>query len=298
MKKSAIALRDLQQWMKWVITDPRGVDEALRSPNPTANAKYPERYTEPEISACGVLLAAGNSKVEDRLGIYAEGYFARILESLEADFERVRIILGEFRFQKLVVDYLKAFPSRTINIGEVGKYLAGFITDYEELKEIKFLSELAALEWKMIEVFYSNDSKLFDPAILNQIPDEAWETLRLDFDSSVVVFDSIWPIDLFWEIAEDGNYEFSQSSTPRSFILWRKDGIVHFRKSNAIEKLLISRFREQDTLSNCLDAISNSESESSSSEDKGALVMEFFSNWVAEKMLSELKIQSSIKNIR
>lgn len=295
MKGSVISLKDLQHWMKWIITDPRGVDEALTSPNPT-DVKFVERYTEPMVSARTLVSAAGKSKIEDRLSVYAEGYFARILESLESDFERVRLILGEFAFQKLVVDYLKVFPSRTTNIGEIGKYLAEFITDYDELKDIKYLSELAAFEWKMIEVFYSKDSKVFDPAILDKIPENAWETIRINFDSSVVAVDSIWPLDLFWDLQELPVHEFIPLPMPHTFIFWRKDGVVHFRKSTAVEKLLISKFREQETLLTCLESISNSEAEDSSSEDKAALVMGFFSSWVSEKMLSELIIQTTIVN--
>ena len=56
----------------------------------------------------------GHSKVE-RLDIYAEAYFTRLVEALRSDYGLTARYLGDLAFRKMVADYLKFFPSRNPN---------------------------------------------------------------------------------------------------------------------------------------------------------------------------------------
>ena len=99
------SLAELQRWMKWIVTEPRGVDQALADQlgDPDTLQHFIKNQT-PQTTA-------------DRLSIYAEAYFLRILESAKNDFPITFSILGDLNFQKMIADYLKVYPSRTSNIG-------------------------------------------------------------------------------------------------------------------------------------------------------------------------------------
>lgn len=178
------SLRELQKWMRWIITDPRGVENALLDlPN---DDHFP------------LVLEHGTLSRSERLSIYAEGYFARLVESMEQDFPTVRRMVGEERFLKLIADYLKAHPSRFKNIGEVGSMLPSFLLSYEETKDLPYLPDLSALEWAVIESFYADDHPKSEVSVLTSIPDEAWPGATFVLDSSIRLLNGRWPVERLW----------------------------------------------------------------------------------------------------
>src|SRR5213076_598274 len=82
-------LARLQRWMRWMLTDPRGVRVALD------DGPGPRRAREPKPRLFGRVVGG-----EDRLGIYADAYFLRIRDSLANDFRAVRRAVGENAFHR------------------------------------------------------------------------------------------------------------------------------------------------------------------------------------------------------
>ena len=61
---------------------------------------------------------------EARLQIYADGYFHRVHSVLCDDFAACEAILGAKEFEKLARNYLRAFPSSTESLVNVGRELS------------------------------------------------------------------------------------------------------------------------------------------------------------------------------
>ncbi len=116
-------LSELQVWMKWAITDPRGVEGALGELIFT-DPVLQERFREPS-PRCLDALESGAVPVERRLDVYAEGFFLRIRDVILSDFPELAVLLAE-DFDEFVADYLKVFPSRSFNISEVSRDLSAF----------------------------------------------------------------------------------------------------------------------------------------------------------------------------
>jgi hypothetical protein len=125
-------LENLQKWLQWIITDPRGVSDALENPNPKVEELEPlrfksennkfcmQRYQRPIVDCLSLIGFTPAFNREERLMIYAEAYFARISDSLAEDFSSVKRLVGEEGFLQLVSDYLKENPSRFESLAEVG----------------------------------------------------------------------------------------------------------------------------------------------------------------------------------
>lgn len=164
--------------MKEVVVDPRGAEAAVRDFGVSA------------------VLSTDSASATDRISVYAEAYFSRIVEALASDFRALRRVLGEESFSKIVADYLKMYPSRTTNIGEVGSSLPQFLSGYAP--ESPYLSDLAALEWAAIESFYSREADAV-AAVLDRDPSE----LRFSLHPSVRFVDTSWNIENIWRGRED-----------------------------------------------------------------------------------------------
>ncbi len=280
---SPITLSELQNWMRWVITDPRGVHDALINPRPVT-LEYPERYLAPEPSAYSSISMNADLSVETRLSVYAEAYFSRLLESLEVDFKRLRLVMGELEFQILISEYLKAHPSKSFNIGEVGRHLPEFLkTKHPESCFI----EIADFEFRLIESFYSVDVPLLSPKAFESLSEDDWANLKLEIDPSVEVLTSFWPLDEFWGLEnETPESMFTKTKSERHFLLWRKLYQVQFREITQLEAEALRLLKDGISLSQALEHIEEKFSKLGRPDTLSEQVMSCFGRWMSDAVIS------------
>lgn len=132
-----------------------------------------------------------------RLGVYAYAYGSRLRGALEEDFEAVAALLGEKRFGHLVHAYLRAHPSRSWTIGDVGEQFPVFLRGREDLSP--GVSELARFEWAVVESLYADPSPESPsaPDLMSWAP-ERLASARLELDPSVRLLRSAWPVARLW----------------------------------------------------------------------------------------------------
>ncbi len=78
--------------------------------------------------------------VKERLGIYAEAYLLRLVEILNADFPKLRVLMGKSKFEKMAHDYLAAYPSQYFSVRYLGSHLSKFLsntTPYRDQPRLK-----------------------------------------------------------------------------------------------------------------------------------------------------------------
>lgn len=90
----------------------------------------------------------------ERVSIYAEMYLSRLTEALRVTYPNLSRLLGDGPFAALSRDYLRRYPSRHHDVGEVGRKLATFLRRYPD-PERPDLADLAELEWARQEVFFA-----------------------------------------------------------------------------------------------------------------------------------------------
>jgi hypothetical protein len=155
----------------------------------------------------------GKATVQERLSVYSSAYIIRLTEVLEEDFKALQKVLGEEAFGLLVVEYLKAYPSRYTNIGEVGRDLPRFLESYASThttQMMPFLPALASLEWNVCESFWAKDVAPFDFSKIESLSEDEWSQARFKLDSSVKLVQSDWPIFEIWKNSEENESEVSK----------------------------------------------------------------------------------------
>jgi hypothetical protein len=206
----SLSLRELQLWMRWAVTDPRGASEAIKDPNPHDHS---ERYQAPSPSALPLIGSSAKASRENRLDIYAEAYFARLAEVAGSHFPVTKRILnesplGESAFLIAVNEFLKDNPSATTNIDEVFR---AFPDSLEEEQ----LRSLAAIEWqRTAAVFLYNKQEVLDAAKLAAIVD--WPKAVFDFRSDITIVESNWSFESMFQGT-------SEAEKRRTFYLIRFD---------------------------------------------------------------------------
>lgn len=178
-KLSSPTLVEIQIWMKSILTNPHGVQEALIESNQWIN-----------------FINSDDTSNSSRLDIYAEAYFTRILEAFTIDFPITAFILGEDQFAKLVAEYLKVHPSKEINLNNISKSIVPFINTYSSTHAIQ---DIVTLERLALESFYSPIDPFFDPQSLVALKESDWENIKFSLNSSLKFITSSWPLEELWE---------------------------------------------------------------------------------------------------
>jgi len=175
-------LLELQNWLRRIVTDPRGVAEALRS--------------EPVSSCLGVIVGDARYSREERLSVYAEAYFARVLQSLSEDFRSLRRLMGDEDFAGLIAAYLERHPSRCDGLEAVGFALPDFLE--ASTGEHARLAALARLEWKVMESLHADTAPPRGTCPVSEAACDALASKPLVLNPSLRLLATRWDVDLFW----------------------------------------------------------------------------------------------------
>jgi hypothetical protein len=110
---------------------------------------------------------------EQRMAIYSDGYLARLVEALAADFPSVAKILGPRAFREKCRGYLSRFPSRSRSLNPLGRRLPEVLTGAAR--------DLARVEAAMSEVFDAEAAEPLRPSDFQSIAPEELAGARLAF---------------------------------------------------------------------------------------------------------------------
>jgi len=226
------ALASEQRLLQRLIIAPEGVRPALAEEGDRSGRRL----------AAVIRDDAPLSAVE-RLEVYANAYFFRILEVLRKDYPALEASLGEARFHNLVTDYLAAHPPTRFSLryaGEgLGCFLAGHAVARALREEFPWAADLAALEWAIVDAFDAADHPPLAREDLARVPPDLWAALRLRLDPSVRVIRAAWPVQLLRE-ASDGSQPLpALTAGVTALLVWRKDERVFHRAIDPLEAGLL-----------------------------------------------------------
>jgi len=145
-------LHALQTWLQAVVTHPLGVAEGIASK--TAQAAVP-------LDIADIESLIGRSHTLDsveRLAVYGNAYFARLLDCLADEFPTTKQVLGDDAFTALGMQYIHACPSQSYTLNSLGCRFPDYLraTRPEHVSHPSwpdFVIDLATLERTYSEVF-------------------------------------------------------------------------------------------------------------------------------------------------
>jgi len=185
MSDSNPELDRIQRWMQAVITDPAGVVAGIRSEHARQQIDISPDRVEKVVSP-----SQSQTSLE-RLGIYANAYYGRLLECLREEFRALRHAVGDEAFDSLAFHYLQAYPSRSYTLAQLASRFPQFLAETRPTPDADcrdnadwaaFLIELATLERIYSEVFDGpgvEGEALLSTADLTAIPAERWPDVQL-----------------------------------------------------------------------------------------------------------------------
>jgi hypothetical protein len=178
-----LPLDQIQRWLQAVIMHPDGVEAGIES----AEARVEIDVTPDQVEAV-VDRSARRTSVE-RIEVYANAYYARLLECLHDEFPALLHAVGEEIFDGLAFGYLQAYPSTSYTLTNLGGHFVQFLEETRPTDEADegpswpdFMIDLARLERTYSEVFDGPGAerlKLLGVEEIQTIQPDAWPSARL-----------------------------------------------------------------------------------------------------------------------
>lgn len=177
-------LKQIQRWMQAVIMHPHGAEAGVQAPRSRQVMNVSVDAVEQIICR-----SVAQSSVE-RLQVYANAYYARLLEVLASEYPALAHALGPELFQEFAWGYVQECPSESYTLHDFGRRFPEYLsrtrperaTESAEPDWADFLTDLALLERTYSEVFDGpgvEGQLLLDREALSRIESQHWPDVRL-----------------------------------------------------------------------------------------------------------------------
>ncbi|HZO23511.1 MAG TPA: DNA-binding domain-containing protein [Steroidobacteraceae bacterium] len=183
--------------------------------------------------------------VATRLGIYGDGYRARLIEAMQSTFPVLATLLGEVDFANLAGQYVDTHVSSFSSIRYYGDELAAFLATDAEYSQVPLLAELAQWEWAMAGAFDAADVTPLDVNAFAQLPPAQWAELRFDWSPSTQVLPLEWNVANLWKAVTEDQERPEPAVTPEpvNWLIWRHELQIYFRSLPTDESAALAASR-------------------------------------------------------
>ncbi|MGZ3438810.1 MAG: HvfC/BufC family peptide modification chaperone [Polyangia bacterium] len=264
------ALRDTQQLFWSLITAPEGVGDGLR------------RLDMKSDDLARVVSGDERLDAVQRLDIYANMYFWRLLDILRGDYSAVVACVGDDPFHNLVTDYLLACPSSHPSVRNVGARLPDFLARQPLAAERPWLVELARLERARIELFDGPDAAPLTLDELRALAPDDFVALPLPLVPSHLLLEVEHAVDDVWRAVENEQPVEPPEPGARTLLAWRPDITVYHRPLEPLERRALLRARDGASFGVVCELLA----ESMTMEEAGPAAFQLLARWVGDGIIA------------
>lgn len=147
----------------------------------------------------------------DRIKLYAQQYWWRLIQSIESDFPLLRRVLGEELFSKVIKEYILRHPSSSYTLRHLGRKLPTFIEQEIELpSDIRLLAkDVSIFELYIIESFFSKtEGSINDESLLKTNS----ENLFLSLQPHVFLLNLSYPLHEYIDYFRNSSLKDNQTN--------------------------------------------------------------------------------------
>jgi hypothetical protein len=236
-------LDELQKWFQAAVTHPGGVATATD-----------------DVAA--IVLPSSQQSADERLGVYAQAYWARLLECLREEFPTLRAAIGDEAFDGLAVDYLIHYPSQSYTLAELGSRFADHLAATRPDDDFSAAAvELARLERTIGEVFDSPGGETLGyltPEAAAAVPADRRADLRLLPLPTFVLLRFEYDVNSWFTRMRADPHDATRAERRPTFVaLSRRQFIVRRHPLSEIQYDLLTELRGGSTLGRALTTLTD-----------------------------------------
>ena len=289
----------VQRWFQAVITHPGGVSEGIDSSAAQQLIRLPRHQLEQ------VVLRSKNLTANERITIYANAYYARLVECLSECFPVFKRTMGEEVFNGFAFEYLQRYPSGSYTLDRLADYFAQFLEETRpnrtdngersvEADWPDFLVDLATLEWTIGKVFDGpgvEGKPTLTPEDLHATPPERFAEAKLMPVICLRLLTFRYPVNAFYTMArlasDDEELAIPEPSI-ENVAISRREYIVRRYPLTPPQKVLLEVLQAGRTVG---EAIAAAAEMSDDDDDEFALDLQsWFHLWTRERFFQSIAL--------
>jgi hypothetical protein len=209
-------LERLERWMQAVVMHPQGAARGLLAPGARALLPTAARNLESVVTRSKQLPAL------DRLGIYADMYYLRLIEVLTAEYPTTRTILGAPAFEQACRAFLARHPSTERTLQSLSVDFPRFLNRHlRGRKRARLAVDVARIERAMEDVFDAPRVAPLGFEALQRIPADRWGDVRLTLTPALRLLTLDSPADAYMTAVRSRRRVPARGARPSFVIVYR-----------------------------------------------------------------------------
>jgi hypothetical protein len=151
---------------------------------------------------------------------------ANLSDALRTSYPAVLALVGEDFFEAMAVRYRRQHPSTSGNLQHFGDALAEFMTDMPEASQLRYLPDVARLEWCRQLTALAADATPVDAPRCAEVAVTAPEQLHIRLHPSVHLLRSDYAVLSLWQWCQSPFGTAPRLDQAELLMLWRDAGEV------------------------------------------------------------------------
>ncbi|MCA9114094.1 MAG: putative DNA-binding domain-containing protein [Planctomycetaceae bacterium] len=247
----------IQQWFQTVIMHPDGVTAGVDS----AEARQQIDISPDELEQV-VTRSAARSSLQ-RMEVYANAYYARLLECMGNEFPALQHAVGEEAFGGFAFGFLQQYPSSSYTLAELGSRFPRYLKESRPPGEggspwwMDFVIDLATYERACSEVFDAPGPE-GEPWLtadnLAAVPPEQWSSARLRLVQPLRLMTFDYPVHDYVTAVRQGREPAAPVQAVTRLAVSRRDYIVRRNVVTEIQFELLRALQQGLRLGEALEA--------------------------------------------
>jgi hypothetical protein len=180
-----------------------------------------------------------------RLQVYRNNTFGSLTAALKETFPVVCQLVDERFFNYAAQEYIRARPPRAPRLAEYGADFADFLAGFAPVGHLRYLPDVARLEWAVNEAFHAPDVAALEPARVAAVPQERYPVLAFVLHPSCHLLVSAFPVDRIWQAHQPGgdlDSGIDLSAGGCRLLIDRHDDQIRFLSLDAAEFSFLQAF--------------------------------------------------------
>ena len=227
---TAARLETLERWMQAVVMHPEGADAGVTAR--AARSLLADAARDPG----SIVLPSKSLTSLERLGIYADMYYLRLIEVMEGEYPTARQLLGEHAFAVACRRFIAKNPSRTRTLNSLSRKFPDFLAKtLPRTGRNLFAADVARIERAMEDVFDAPRAEPMTAAQYAALGGGEWNRLTLRVTPALVLLKLRYPANAYMTALRRGEKPRLPKPRATHVIVFRR-GYQVFRRDQEPEQ--------------------------------------------------------------
>jgi hypothetical protein len=238
------------------------------------------------------VVAADKTIATQRLEIYHDAYYLRLLEVLEKDFPCLKNCMGDQLFEKTGREYIDAHTSNHFSICYFNRFFSDFLTS---MGLEPYYAEMAHFEWALLRALDAPDAYQISVDDLATITPETWPYIQFNLHPSVKLYFFHYNVSqICYSIMFDQEKPaLVYQDNIEHCLIWRFNQQSYFETLNPQRIWMVDAIQKEKTFAEICEGLCEWLPEEEIAQFAAATLR----HWIEKGVFSEIKVADSVAAI-